>query len=207
MAYTMDPRLGNRRQKQLLQQVASKMIQRSRTTNALGRFGRLGNTRGRVRSLTSAGALRQRAGSPKPLSGIDTLQVRGGAPNARYFIPTSSGGRGPSPLPVPDPNPGLTNTETMSGSLRALPPEQVDQSRLGDPEYQRFTAGLTDVDPFGVGPSTPPPISYDAMLSALNTLQGGGPQVQSLPNGLISLGNGVFLNPQDGTFFGTGGRL
>lgn len=208
MQAPLDPRVGNQRQKSLLQKIAMMAMQRQGYTNAFSRFARLGATRGSVRSMTSPGSrpggitrgaqpfgslgnaprgaqAGEHLGHGMPAGGFGTGDVRTAPLQAG--LPTDNlNGVGHAPVVnpgaiIPPANPGSNPFVTGAPGSAGL-----GGVATADPEYNAFLAGQTDVNPFSVGQAA-----------------GGSPASPvTAAGGLIPLGGGMFYDPATGNVHG-----
>lgn len=189
----LDPRVGNQRQKKLLQQLAQQAMQRKGYTSKIGRFSKTGVGRGAIgaigglRGASRAGVkLFGSLGAVTPRGLIDGPgAVRGG--RAHIGIP----GQQAAPLPRYEPGDTIPGMEPGSNPFVTGQPGGAGMGGIAtsDPEHNAFLGGLSDVDPFGGFASRP-----QTSPSSPITISGG----------LVPLGNGIYYDPETGSIRGGG---
>jgi hypothetical protein len=202
----IDPREGNRRQKALRERLAQLASGRSKAM-----VGKLGQSRGRVRSMGAIGGARgARIASGARPGALNFLQQPGFGLRARDM------GRGPEMRQAGAP--GLVRHASNPLPSQALPGPYTGQNPMPGNLGQNPNplAGTPDTTP-GYGlPDGIVPENYnpnpDPGMSVWGVPLDQGPQ--GLPpgptgvgssSGLIPLGGGQYLDPATGQLFGVGG--
>ncbi|MCZ2109500.1 MAG: hypothetical protein LC118_08025 [Dehalococcoidia bacterium] len=201
MRPSLDPKVGNQRQKGLLQKLAQQAMQRKGYTSALGRFAKLGTGRSPIGRI---GGARGGMGQVSKLFGSLGAATPKGLEHAikigEGYVSANPPSSGPSASQVglsqqPQYNPGDTIPPAAVGS-NPFVTGQPGSAGLGgpatsDPEHNAFLGGLSDIDPFG-GFSTTPQTSPSSPIAT--------------PGGFVPLGGGLYYDPVHDVIRGQGGH-
>lgn len=190
MNLPIDPREGNRRQKALQARLAA-MAQ-----NRKAFVGKVGQERGRVRSMGAIGGARGARfpgnGAARP-GALSFLQAPGYGMRA---IDGTSVGRGQGPEMIPSSPFGPLRHVSNPLPTQALP-GQPGSTVPGIPNYT-----VPAQDP-GVGPAPVPDWAQQAQAQGKQVID-YGPKADDGPR-LIPLGGGQWFDPSTGQIHGTGG--
>jgi hypothetical protein len=209
----LDPRIGNQRQKGLVQKVAQKAMARKGYASKVGTFGKLANAGKATRGLRPNRGPGQGLSRARPGGYQDFLDGLSGGPGQQQqgagYVNTA-----PTHAALPD--------SYLNPMENTLNPQQSAQSDVGVPVGTpgetpgTFNAGTpqapiyTDVGGALSNPNNPAKITASGSLfeGALPSYSQSGPSSPiTAPGGLIPLGNGRYYDPHTDTIHGGGGTV